>query len=711
MVNFLNILKKTPKKTESDVKNFTAISTTGTEIFAGEFFEEYLQEIRGQEWAFKADEMRRSSDQVSMLLNLIKTPIINATWDLDYNVKNEQEQKIYDFTKYALFELIDFKQFLQESLTFLEFGHSVFEVVYRPLVKDPLHGDRIAFKNFSFISPKTISRWNVNRDSTLNSIEQQVYGGDLQNDVIIDANKLLVFTIDQEGANFEGISKLRPIYGNWKRKQSYLKLEAMGIERSAMGTPIGKTAKNAQQGAIKKLSNILSSFTSHQRSNIVVPEGTEIENFDLGFKGEDVREAIKAERLGMSQSFLAGFMELGNNSGSGSFALSKTLLEIFLGSIQIYADKFADKLNRTVLRDLIDINFGKQDKYPKLKASNISDRIGDEFTKQIVDLTSAGYLTPTEDLKVYLHKKMNLPEAQIEEEEAEENIKEDTKEPEVVAETNLSLDLAVANKNQAVKLIKNDSKSLESIIKENLTVRRDKLLESTRRMINNKESRKKIISQKLPNEKAYRDILFDFLVNTSVEATQQAKNELNINIELADKEELNKLLPATKERLRAEIDLIANTQESDLTKSLFFPFNNNYDKTDSTDKIIEEMRGGSDRYLNGASVRVGANNFVSSSVNNARNDVFQSPEVFDEIESFTIVNPSPEAAICRELTGRTITPDEYKTGDLPPYHHNCNTIVVANPAISKRNPKVSQLGLAYTGTPDQVEKIIKSRTL
>ena len=112
---------------------------------------------------------------------------------------------------------------MQESLTFLEFGHSVFEVVYRPLVKDPLHGDRIAFKNFSFISPKTISRWNVNRDSTLNSIHQQVYGGDLQNDTVINANKLLVFTIDQEGANFEGISKLRPIYGNWKRKQSYLR--------------------------------------------------------------------------------------------------------------------------------------------------------------------------------------------------------------------------------------------------------------------------------------------------------------------------------------------------------------------------------------------------------------------------------------------------------------------------------------------------------
>lgn len=711
MASILDLFNFKQNKNDPDSKNLLASSNVGTEIFSGEFFEEYLQELKGKEGVKIYDKMRRSSDQINMLLTLSKTPIINATWNIDYSQETEEERKIKAFIENALFEQIDFTQFIEEALTMLEFGHSVFEGVYKPVIHDAKFPNTITLKKLSFISQKTIEEWRIERSGELQAI-RQVVDGDLNIDTWISANKLITFNVGREGANYEGRSLLRPIYGNWKRKQAYLKIEAIGTERSSMGTPLGilqKGASTAQESALRK---ILSSFTSHQRSSVVVPNGTEVKNFDITFKAAEVRATIDSERRGMSQSFLAGFMELGGASGSGSFALSTNLMQIFLGSLQLYADKITQQLNDRVIKNLVNINFGKQEKYPKIKASNISDRVGKEFVDNLAALTGSGYIQATDELKEFIRKKLNLPESALIE-EVERNAKiTDPLSPQTPTKkpVDLSLDFASKNKNEAIKLVDKGTKDLTELMITNLTERRDLLLESTAKLINKKASRKEVISQKLPKSKVYRELVFNSLVDISIQATNQAKKEAGVNIELASKEELSQLTANTKERLRAEVSLILDIQETDLNKNLFLPYNNIIDNTDSTDKVLSSMKASSDRLLEGQSLPVGASNFASNAVNNARNDVFQTPEIIEGLESFTIVNPSPTAAICKELTGRVITKEQYLTGDLPPYHHRCNTIVVANRKGAKGNPSINPLGLSFTGSKEQVSTIIKSRT-
>ena len=110
------------------------------------------------------------------------------------------------------------------------------------------------------------------------------------------------------------------------------------------------------------------------------------------------------------------------------------------------------------------------------------------------------------------------------------------------------------------------------------------------------------------------------------------------------------------------------------------------------------------------SASTAATNAVSSDVNATRNAVFQTPEVFEEIDSFIIVNPSPDAPICKNLAGRVFSKEEYKTQDLPPYHHNCETTVRAQLKGQSNIKPVSPIGLAPTGTEDQVATILKSKT-
>lgn len=711
MASIFDLLKRTPKKDESDHKNFLASSTHGTEIFSGDFFEEYLTEILGNEWAKLADRMRRSSGHISMLLALVKNPIVGATWDIDFKTETEEEEEIKEFIEFNLFELIDFNQFLEEALTFIEFGHSVFEVIYRPQIRHLRFPNTITLKKFSFIDPKTIEEWNVRRDGDLESL-RQCADGDLQVDVTIPADKLMTFAINKEGANFEGRSLLRPILGNWKRNQEFLKIKAMGHERSTMGTPIGILPQGADDDRKRsKLQKVLAAFISHQRSVVVVPHGTEIKNFELSFTAADLETAIKTERQEMSQAFLAGFMDLGQGSGAGSFALSNTLLNIHRGFVQFKADKIPYQINK-IIKTLVDVNFGERLIYPKLKVSNITDRVGKEFVENISMLTDKGYIAPNDTTKEYIRKKLNLPESDLEEE-----VIIDPTPPRPATQLTVndkSITLATKNKNAAVKLIEEDKKDLKQLMQEELTARRNKLLDSSKKVMNSNQRgiRNKVLDQRLPDIKKYKDLVFDFLVETSIKSTNQAKREVGFNqIEFADKEDLAKLTSKTKERLNAEVTLIIATQEADLLKNLYFPFNNNFDNTDSTDKVLEDMKISSGRYIAGQAISTGAANFVSNAVNNSRNDIYQTPEVFEEIESFTIVNPSPVAAICVELSGRVITPEQYANGDLPPYHHNCNTIVVANKKGAKGNPNINPLGLSFTGSPVEVEKIIKSQTL
>ena len=335
-----NLLRKLDRRkdTQGDSSNYLPSSTSGTEIFSGDFFEEYLTEILGNEWAKTADRMRRSSDQINMLLTLTKSPIISAAWTLDGEEQDPEQRKIKEFLEFNLFEKIDFKQFLEEALTFFEFGHSVFEVVYTPLINDLNYPYTICLKKLSYINPKTIEDWHVNRDGSLRAI-RQCADGDLAVDVEIEGDKLLVFTINKEGANYEGRSLLRPILGNWKRKQEFLKLLAIGIERTSMGTPIAKLKDNSPK-ANSAMRAILKKFTSHQSSSVILNENDSVENFKISFNAKDVQEAIQKERIGMSQSFLAGFILLVyfKYDDTLHLAASSNLIVAFLAYYTMYRD-------------------------------------------------------------------------------------------------------------------------------------------------------------------------------------------------------------------------------------------------------------------------------------------------------------------------------------------------------------------------------------
>ena len=389
------------------------IGSTGTESYSGYPREEYLATLQGVERARVFDKMRRSDAQVSMLLNASKAPLLSAIWDVEPGDQDDEEsKKDAELIKHILFQDMDkgWSEFLNEALTCIDFGHSVFEVIDK-VSSNPDFGTFNSIGTLAFRSQKTIERWNLDhRTDKLLSISQYAYG-DLDRLVDIPAEFLLVFTMKKEGSNYEGISSLRPCYGNYFRKNIYLKLNGIGIEKFAVPTPLVKVPAGRESGdQYDNMVAALERYLTHEKNYLTYPDGWEIDLKSNTYDPELVEIAIDNEDKRMAKAFVLNFLELGMN-GFGSQSLSFDLSDFFLGTLDQVAQVIEDQFNRMLIPRLIELNRGKRAKYPKLKHSGITDKGSKELAESLSALVSGKIIQPDDVLESRMRKMFSLPEA------------------------------------------------------------------------------------------------------------------------------------------------------------------------------------------------------------------------------------------------------------------------------------------------------------
>ena len=402
--------------TPMSIKRFE-IGTTGSRNDAGYPSEEYLSELRGYRRADIFDEMRRSDAQIVMCLAAVKNPIKSATWEIEPGAAEgelptpeaEEDAKLI---RHILFDDLDrpWKKVLSEILTFIDFGHSVFEITHKVALDHPRFGSYNGIASLGFRSPRTIDKWNLNKSTgKLASIEQIVEGDLFKANIVIPDQFLLTFSLNQEGSNYEGISMLRPCYGPWLRKDLYLKLNAIGIEKFAVGTPIGEIPagkENSQE--LANMITALEKYVSHESGYLLFPSGWKLDLNNNSYDPSRVEDSIDREDRRMAKSFLANFLELGM-SGGGAYALSNDLSDFMLSGLEHVADEIAAPINMDLIPSLIKINRGQREFYPRLKHSGISDKAGKELADMLKALGDGKWLTPEDGDEEHLRRRIGLP--------------------------------------------------------------------------------------------------------------------------------------------------------------------------------------------------------------------------------------------------------------------------------------------------------------
>lgn len=397
--------------------NFDARGASGTRLFGEIFDEEYLNKLSGMRRADIFDEMLRSDDTITMLLTARKNPILKATWLVepakgDNPEQEESYRKQAEHVQHELFDRMtqDFFEFLEEALTFIEHGYALFERVHE-LVDDPRFGKYVGYKKFGWRSQRTIDRWNLHKDGRIASVFQQA-DGDVGAYAHIPGDWVTIFSLRKTGDNYEGVSALRSIYGNWQRKNMFLKLIAIGIERYAVNTPVGKipAGKENQQAERDKFIGMLKAISSHHQNYFALPAGWEVDFLKNPFDADKIVSVIKREDEGMARSFMANHLNLGQGGSSGAYALGTDLSDQFLSIIENDAAIIARRFNKEIIREFINLNYGKQSKYPTLKVVGINDKFSKEFAEILKLLVDGKLLTATENLERWLRKRLNTPE-------------------------------------------------------------------------------------------------------------------------------------------------------------------------------------------------------------------------------------------------------------------------------------------------------------
>ena len=301
-----------------------------------------------------------------------------------------------------------------EILDMIIFGHSAMERIHK-VYNEPIEIEGrtilpsyIGLKELRWISPKTIETWNF-KDKEFVGITQYAFG-DLGHTGPIPKEVLSIFTINKEGQNYQGISLLRPCYGCYFRKQTYQKLNAIGIEKFAIGIPIGTIPLGAENSTSRvALEKALSDFCTHQSNYIVKTEGFDVDVKFNSYDPQKIEVAIQNEDLRMAKSFMASFLELGVNVG-GSQALSSDLSMFFKTSLEYIVDIIESEFNKVIIPELIRLNFPDAKKFPHLYISGVTDENGLEFSQIMTNLTNSGNIVPDMELEKYLRTRYGLPE-------------------------------------------------------------------------------------------------------------------------------------------------------------------------------------------------------------------------------------------------------------------------------------------------------------
>lgn len=383
-----------------------------------QWLDETTPELVWPQSVYVYDQMRKTDSQVGSILRAVALLVLRTPWRVDPNGARKevvefvaddlglpivgQEAKAPPRTK----DRFSWKDHLAEALLMLPLGHSYFEQVYR-VDKD---GKRAHLRKLALRPAKTIQKVNVAKDGGLVSIEQYWAPSDGEGPATIPVDRLVAYIHAKEGANWLGTSILRNCYKNWLLKDRLLRVQAQTIERNGMGIPLYTAQEGASGTDMASGLAMAKAWRAGESAGTAVPFGASLKLVGVEGTLPDSEPAIRYHDESIAKTVLAHFLNLGQQMGTGSYALGATLGDFFTLGVQTVGQQLADVANCHVVEDLVDINFGETEPAPKIVFDEIGSRQA-ATAEALSSLVGAGVIRPDEVLEGQARQYYGLPPA------------------------------------------------------------------------------------------------------------------------------------------------------------------------------------------------------------------------------------------------------------------------------------------------------------
>jgi hypothetical protein len=182
--------------------------------------------------------------------------------------------------------------------------------------------------------------------------------------------------------------------------------------------------QGTSQKVIDNVVSMLQRIRAADKSGAAFPYNVrEIGNFNLGDPGVPFLDFIQHEEQTMLQTGLAQFMGLGQGFNQGTFALSADASSFFLIAMNAIGDWFCDYMNKYVIPQWVDINYGIRmiddivnlapgvSLYPKLRHKPIEVRSHKQLADLLIALYEKGLPDREDEVGDYIRDVFGLPKS------------------------------------------------------------------------------------------------------------------------------------------------------------------------------------------------------------------------------------------------------------------------------------------------------------
>jgi len=372
------------------------------------------------QWPFNIPiftQMAKSDPQCKSVLRAVSLPVTQTRWRID---PREAPDEVVTFISQNLGlpivgvsdepetlprerDRFSWTGHLSEALLMTRWGHMPFEQVYR---FDEASG-KFYLRKLAARWPRTLERFEVARDGGLRWIEQKRLAGDTTvGNIKLPIDSLVVYVHEKEGGDWTGNSLLRPAYGHWLLKRQALRSWSVRDDRNSMGVPIYEAAM--QETSLDKGLQIARDHRSGVTAGAAIPNGAKFRLMGVEGQLPDVEHQVRYHDESIRNAVLAHFLNLGQQSGTGSYALGSSFLDFFVMSLQSLGQSVADTATMHVVEDLVDLNFGPDVQAPRI----VFDPIGQSpsaVNTAVQMLIGAGAVFPDPELDAFVRQLNGLP--------------------------------------------------------------------------------------------------------------------------------------------------------------------------------------------------------------------------------------------------------------------------------------------------------------
>ena len=395
----------------------------GVNRWGGQFYEEFLPELRGLRGVKTYREMADNDDVIGGILFAIKMLIRQASWSVQAGGVEERDKEAAEFVESCLHDMqMTWTDTVSEILSFLTYGWSLHELVYKRRMghkKDVRLDSKfddglIGWQKLPIRAQESLYKWEYDSRDNLTGFIQMP--APEYRTLRIPSEKFLLFRTESQKENPEGRSILRNAYRSWFYKKRIQELEGIGIERDLAGFPVLIAPEDVDiwsenaAGLLNTCNEFVSNIRRDSLEGLVIPHGWELKLLSTGGARQfDTSKIIERYDTRIAMTVLADFLFLGHEQ-SGSWALSSDKTRLFSMAIGAYLDIISETFNRHAIPRLLELNKKFESAaLPKLVHGDIETQDLKELGEYLKAMSEMGLITPDETLEEFLREQASLP--------------------------------------------------------------------------------------------------------------------------------------------------------------------------------------------------------------------------------------------------------------------------------------------------------------